>query len=595
MNKKLTIKPQQDVFLIHRLLFRLLPVQILLMVVGQVNGLIAGLFASNYIGPEAMSTVGLYSPVGTFIIAVSTLFVSGSQIICGKFLGNNQLEQNSRLFSVTMLASGVFSAVAMLLLLLYTLPGFPVQLTGDPETRRLLNQYIIGQVPGVLAFVWGEQLSAFLSMENKFRRSTVASLISVAATVVMNFLFVGWLQLGTLGLALASSLGHWAFLLIVAAHFLNGRSMFRFKPVFRDFGMLGEVFRVGIPNSLTLGYLVIRGILVNALILRYVGEVGISAFATANSLLALFWAVTSGMIAVSRMVFSISIGEGDRKTLTDVMRNALSRFVPLMAVISALLILLARPLTLLYYRDVSAPVFEMTQWGFRILPICMPMGVVTDHFSCYGQASNKNLVVRILAVLNGMVFVVLFSALFVPVIGLNGVYLANVMNGIGCCISIFAYACFAKRKIPSNIEELMVIPDEFGTPREDRLDLTVRNMEETVQVSQQVQQFCLEKGIDARRAFFAALAMEEMAGNIVRHGFSGDRKRHTVDLRIALKGDDIMIRFKDDCIPFNPQERQNMMNPADRTENIGLRLVFQIVKEQSYQNILGLNVLTIKI
>ena len=203
--------------------------------------------------------------------------------------------------------------------------------------------------------------------------------------------------------------------------------------------------------------------------------------------------------------------------------------------------------------------------------------------------------VRILAALDGVVFVVLFTALFTPVMGLNGVYIANVLAGICCAIVVFGYSCFALRKLPSNMEELMAIPDEFGVPEEDRLDIAVRSLEETVEVSRQVYRFCLEKGIDTQRAGFAALAMEEMAGNIIVHGFVGDQKWQTVDLRIVYKNDDILIRFKDDCMPFDPQERQNMMTPEDSTKNIGIRLVFRIVKEQCYQNILGLNVLTIKL
>lgn len=595
MSKKLSLQPLPDVYLVHRLLFRLLPVQILLAAVSQINGIVSSLFASNHIGAQAMSAVGLYAPIGLLIGAVSVLFVSGSQIICGEFLGNNQVEQNSRLFSVSMLGTGIFSAVTMLFLLFVTLPGFSGRISGDPETRRLLNQYIIGQVPGILPLLWGQQLAAFLSLENRPWRSTMASLASIAGTVGMNYLLVVQYQLETLGLALASSAGLWVFLLVEAFHFLAGKSIFQLHMRLRDWGMLKELVRVGLPNSLTTGYVALRGVLVNALILRYVGETGISAFSTANSFLGLFWAVPTGMLAVSRMVFGVSIGEEDRKTLTDVMRNALYRFVPLMTGISVLLILLSRQLTFLYYQDVSAPVFEMIEWGFRILPLCMPLSVISTHFSCYGQASNKRLLVTLLAALDGLVFVVLFSVLLVPKIGLNGVYVANVLNGIGCAAVIFIYSCCARRKLPNNVEELMVVPDGFGAAEDDRLDLSVRRVEEVVQVSRQVQQFCLKKGIDTRRALFAALAMEEMAGNIIEHGFPKDHRRHSVDLRIVYKKGDIMIRFKDDCRPFNPQERQIMMTPEDPTKNIGLRIVFRIAKEHSYQNLLGLNVLTVKL
>jgi hypothetical protein len=46
--------------MIANLSFRLLPIQILLAAVSAVNGIVSSLFASNFIGTEAMSAIGLY-------------------------------------------------------------------------------------------------------------------------------------------------------------------------------------------------------------------------------------------------------------------------------------------------------------------------------------------------------------------------------------------------------------------------------------------------------------------------------------------------------------------------------------------------------
>ena len=48
-----------DFHLLSRLFFRLLPYQVLLIVINAVNGIVDGLFASNAIGSEAMSAIGL--------------------------------------------------------------------------------------------------------------------------------------------------------------------------------------------------------------------------------------------------------------------------------------------------------------------------------------------------------------------------------------------------------------------------------------------------------------------------------------------------------------------------------------------------------
>ena len=50
--------------IVTRLLFRLLPVQILLCAVSAVNGIVSSFFATNFVGIDAMSAVGVYGPVG---------------------------------------------------------------------------------------------------------------------------------------------------------------------------------------------------------------------------------------------------------------------------------------------------------------------------------------------------------------------------------------------------------------------------------------------------------------------------------------------------------------------------------------------------
>jgi anti-sigma regulatory factor (Ser/Thr protein kinase) len=127
------------------------------------------------------------------------------------------------------------------------------------------------------------------------------------------------------------------------------------------------------------------------------------------------------------------------------------------------------------------------------------------------------------------------------------------------------------------------------------MDLTVRSMDEVVLVSEKVQNFCLEKGLDSRRCALAGLAMEEMAGNVVRHGFLKDKKKHSVDIRIVYKNNGLMLRIKDDCRPFDPVEWSKLTVPSDPASNIGIRLVFQIAEKVEYQSVLGLNVLYIRI
>ena len=66
-----------------------------------------------------------------------------------------------------------------------------------------------------------------------------------------------------------------------------------------------------------------------------------------------------------------------------------------------------------------------------------------------------------------------------------------------------------------------------------------------------------------------------------------------VEIRVVILQERVVLRIKDDCIPFNPKECYEMTASGDPFANVGLRLVYGIAQDISYQNLLGLNVLTI--
>ena len=581
--------------MVTKLMFRLLPIQILLAAVSSVNGIVSSFFATNYVGVDAMSAVGLFSPINMLVTSIGTLLAGGSVILCGKYMGRNERGRMQNVFSLNLLLTAMISAVFIVLYALagsLDLTGF---LTSDEAVRPLFNRYLLGQAIGVFPLLLGMQLPAFLSLENRGRLTMAASVVFIVVNIALNFLFVQTLRMEAFGLALASSLGMWVFAIIEAQHFLSGKSQLRVTAKGLRWGEGRSIISTGIPGALSYGYQTLRGLIVNALILAYVGSVGVSAFATGDNLLRIFWAVPGGMLAVSRLLMSVSIGEEDRQTLTDVMRVMFRRFLPLMGGICLLIILCAVPLTHLFYHDPDAPVFRMTVWGLRILPLCMPLSIICMHFTAYGQASGKHVLVHILSVLDGVVCVAGFTALLIPAIGMNSVYIANVLNGVVTTLVIVGYSWLRRKRFPRAMDELMVVPEDFGVPESERMDLTVRSMDEVVTISQRVQEFCLARGIDARRAYLAGLSMEEMAGNVVDHGFTKDTKSHTIDVRVVHKDGDMILRIKDDCVPFDPGERQQLAEDDDITKNIGIRMVFRIARDVQYQCILGLNVLTIRI
>ena len=66
------------------MILRLLPYQVLLLVINSINGIIDSVIAANLIGDQAMTAIGLYGPVNHLLYAVSITLASGSQILYGR-------------------------------------------------------------------------------------------------------------------------------------------------------------------------------------------------------------------------------------------------------------------------------------------------------------------------------------------------------------------------------------------------------------------------------------------------------------------------------------------------------------------------------
>ena len=108
--------------------------------------------------------------------------------------------------------------------------------------------------------------------------------------------------------------------------------------------------------------------------------------------------------------------------------------------------------------------------------------------------------------------------------------------------------------------------------------------------------FCEENGFSKKTSMILSLCIEEMGGNIIRHGFS-DGRQHYIYLRILAKSDEVILRIRDDCKPFNPLEhyRMTVQDEENPAKNMGIRMVMKLCSSVQYLSTFGTNNLIIKI
>ena len=76
--------------ILTKLMFRLLPLQVLIAAIGAFGTIVSNYFASNYIGVEAVSAIGVHFPVCMVATSTAAILVGGASMLGGKYMGRRK-------------------------------------------------------------------------------------------------------------------------------------------------------------------------------------------------------------------------------------------------------------------------------------------------------------------------------------------------------------------------------------------------------------------------------------------------------------------------------------------------------------------------
>ena len=120
-------------------------------------------------------------------------------------------------------------------------------------------------------------------------------------------------------------------------------------------------------------------------------------------------------------------------------------------------------------------------------------------------------------------------------------------------------------------------------------------MDDVMRECSALEQFCLRHKTTDRVAKNMALALEELAGNVVAHGKKTKRKEFGIDYRAVIDEEDITLTIRDLCGYFDPLEWSKAHGSDDSEKGIGLRIITGLAKDVRYFNAFNSNNIIFKI
>ena len=580
--------------LISRLFFSMLPVQMLLFAMGYINTLVDGTIAGRFIGSPAMGVIGLYYSMINIYNAAGAVMLGGTAVLCGRYMGRGDLDKTKGVFSLNLTAT--FTIAFVLTTMSLVIPGPIAAVLGASEDlMQPLMSYIRGYAVGIVPMMLAQQLSSFLQMERQDKRGYAGICGMIVTNIVLDIVFVVVFDMGISGLAAATAISNWVYFLILIPYYFTSKAQLRYDRNNIRWSELPGIVKTGFPGALLIFCLSFRTIAINRILISCSGNDGLSSMSAYNMIAGLFMAFCIGSGTVMRILTSVFCGEEDRTSMKTVLKIAFTKSMVIACATGAFTWLVSPLVAGIFFPDNTSNEFTLTLQLFRIFALCIPLILICQIISNYMQATGHNIYVNIISVFDGFISMLVPSILLAPVLGALGVWLANPIGMVLTILTLPVYELIHWKRMPRSIDEWMMLESEFGAAEEDCLDLPLRDLSEVSRSSEIIHEFCKAHDMEEKTAYYSALCLEEMGINVINHGFTHDKGFHSLNAKVVYLKDRVMLRLKDDCIPFDPGEYSGLVSDSERFDNLGIRMVYSIADDVSYQNLLGLNVLTILI
>jgi len=317
-------------------------------------GIIDGIFIGNFAGSAALAAVNIAMPAFYLFAAVVFMLAVGGSVMCGKFIGERDLEAASLIFSKTLYAalavSGLIAACS-----LFFLDEVVSLLGANEELHGLVRGYIQIILWAAPLLIIGLTLDYFVRVDNRPVLASAALVAYAASNILLDWLFIvqwGW---GLKGAAWATALAEGVILLILASHLVSERCTLKIVKVpnrWRNgWDMVLRAAYNGFSefaNELSLGLITL---LFNWVMITRLGVEGVAAFTIIGYLLMIGLEVSYGISESLQPTVSKNLGARQPGRIKQFTVLAVFCVMILGIVVSALLILMPETLISIFLRD----------------------------------------------------------------------------------------------------------------------------------------------------------------------------------------------------------------------------------------------------
>ncbi|MDX8553013.1 MATE family efflux transporter [Tenacibaculum sp. 1B UA] len=403
-----------------------------------INMIVDTIFVGRWIGVLAIAAITVVLPIAFLISSIGMGVGIGGSSIISRALGANKENKAFEVFGNQISLTIVLSILFVFVGTFFSTPI--LQLFGA-------NGNIISPATEYFdVIVWGVPFLAFAMMGNPVVRAVgkpnyamLTMLFPAIANILLDIIFIKFMNLGMYGAGLATSISYAVSGLFILWFFISKKTELKIIPKYfkLNFSIVKEIVSLGGVTIVRQGTISILTIVLNYSLFKYGGEISIAIYGIINRvmLFALFpvLGVTQGFLPIA----GYNYGANNTERVKETINKSILFGTGIAVLIFIMIMLFPNELVGVFTEDEK--LLNLTPNALIVAFLATPVITTQLIGSAYFQAAGKALPALLLTLLKQGIFLIPLVYILPKFYGVNGVWMSFPIADVLSTVLTYAY------------------------------------------------------------------------------------------------------------------------------------------------------------
>lgn len=415
---------------------------IIMMLFMSLYTIVDGIFISRLLGTDALSASNIVYPVFSLLIAVGVMLAAGGSAIIAKKMGENKTQEAREDFSFLILSGVLFGIAAMIIGNSFIVPI--VRALGATDALlHYCTEYLSTLLYLAPACILQLLFQTFFVAAGKPAIGLCLTIGGGVTNMILDYVFMGPLNMGIKGAALATGIGQLIPALVGIVYFLFVRHSLYFVKPKCSWTVLKEACLNGSSEMVTNLSTAIVTYLFNIMMMKLLGAPGVAAITIVLYGQFLFNAMYMGFSMGVAPVISFNHGNKNENRLQRIFKICI-RFIGTASIIITVLALIFSPFVVEIFTPRESDTYEIAKTGNLLFSVNYIFAGLNIFASSMFTAFSDGKTSAVISFVRTFVLIVINILLLPNLIGVNGIWLAVPIAEFMCAFLSIYY--FYKKK-----------------------------------------------------------------------------------------------------------------------------------------------------